>query len=1418
MKPEKFGLQLVTAESVLKGTEAGSLRLDALGESEQDIVRHYFLEHYQMMRPTEVNDYLEEFMMHDQLTDEEVVEIVQTVEGLDLARVGTFIAELLESGRYMKTFHICWLDLEPEQQSEYKEKYVKEATKESLLMIMPFENISIVTVEKEELGGKVVDKNVLKHVYASSEDVDQFLRTAISFMDERNRRLGANLDLPYGLGQLMKFYNQYEKFLIYPYLEDLLEVGLVTQKQFDVLFQRDDFFSLKYQMLSVDEQKAVTELEREINEQYPSTFDSGAYVDFSEIKPREKALARENIIAGAYSKTAHAIFDSYVSYKANFKYPENFITEAINENIPALECVSELGYETDEIVGLYKRLRSSLGSSPLTSPMLADCKVLLDIANRENKPEIEDHIVAEMCSSLAESGEYCDRSVYKLIDFADDILTLFSDSNRLKLSEAITKYAPVLWSRNLRYALENNVFSIETAIKLYAEEVFGIEEYYQINYHIGTQIDDEHKQKELRTELKIACKKYFTNNVQGLLYGQGCKLSKNIFTNEEIDNLIRSRLVESPDVELIISLYGSPMRNEYIELLHDTLLDSPLLLIACLDRSYQLEMVVGILKPKEFTTFVLGNIGLIDLGELFNGLTNIAEYFSDRELRALLDSLSQTNHEHLAASMYRKYQEDIESKANKKSIWIRSEKTLERDIEGLVSALQAAKNTEETLEKLHRRRAELREHREKGYEQIDETTLNRYKDRLQFLKDFIHQACQEDPSVVLKGKVYDVFGDQLNQYIEDKLESFVELSPGLLKVRVGGFSSRPLVQEIVGDKKYDLLVENNLRYLLFSGEQLGVGYLEPQLSSVVTEQIDEMDLLSSVKERDLLTRDYFIEVSEILQSKAYYEIYKNDLSRIAISQRERFGEQLKPENVYAPDLKRIEVAMGLLNSSSLAVEVQDKVLSLPKQKSKMVIELLQFAALHNFDDLSFRDDCDDDIDVLYDKLSHTAMTKLSQMLDIDDDSVEEFDPAIVQPLMTYGDSIVKEHQEMEPVFKQAAQAILSGQYHAWRMGPYDQNQKHDFIGKLKNDGVLPTGIEMGQYEMWEREEKADFEEMLSYDIQAIHFGVREVVEQAVADEHVTSHLTEKSAVELEVEYKSLISTFADKTARQRELAKRKAAAVKSTEENYPLSTEEEEEYLSLQEETKELREAVAPELKLNEALQYLLALKRISVSELQKGQLQTGEKKNVPFKVVFKVMRDAFQSIHPEFLSDIERMRNMLDSAKSDISGDQQVSKKRLFVTDAIDAGTYVRIGEEPVPSCQSYQGGPYSRGLLSYIADPSVKIVQVRDDNDNLIARSVMRMMSDNNGKPQLFCERVYSVNPHPNIKEVVTRFANEKAKAMGVQLYIENGQVKDLEDIVTKDLFSKGSRTPYVYTDSGGGLMRKGNFVIKKAYLYDD
>jgi hypothetical protein len=378
--------------------------------------------------------------------------------------------------------------------------------------------------------------------------------------------------------------------------------------------------------------------------------------------------------------------------------------------------------------------------------------------------------------------------------------------------------------------------------------------------------------------------------------------------------------------------------------------------------------------------------------------------------------------------------------------------------------------------------------------------------------------------------------------------------------------------------------------------------------------------------------------------------------------------------------------------------------------------------------------------------------------------------------------------------------------------PSDNFAKERQLKHLKEKNLVPRNISLEQYNKWIAEDNIDLSEIFKYEISDVKSGINDILSLAVADGHIEDSIINIDHSVLVDEYEKITQPLKDLSERQQEL-KEKIKLSKKIKE-FKLSDKEQEEYSDIQARIVEYRNDHDLEIKRIEALFYLDRMKNLNMKELETKNLFIAQKK-ITFINAFKVIEEVFKD-NPTFISDIGRIRELLEEGNRQIFQGARLSRSQLKITDRVDLETHLFIGERPVESCQNYNSSDsFNYGLLSYISDPAIKIIQVWNENGNIIARSIIRLMEDDLQNPQLFMERVYSVNANPKLKEIMVRFAIQKAKSMEIDMHTDE---KDYKDIVEDNfgnkkisLYSRGSRSPYTYTDSGGGKVLNGIFKVE-------
>lgn len=132
-------------------------------------------------------------------------------------------------------------------------------------------------------------------------------------------------------------------------------------------------------------------------------------------------------------------------------------------------------------------------------------------------------------------------------------------------------------------------------------------------------------------------------------------------------------------------------------------------------------------------------------------------------------------------------------------------------------------------------------------------------------------------------------------------------------------------------------------------------------------------------------------------------------------------------------------------------------------------------------------------------------------------------------------------------------------------------------------------------------------------------------------------------------------------------------------------------------------------------------------------------------------------------------------------------------------------INGSELKNCQRVDGDPkFNKCLLAYCLDGKNRFLIVKNREDFIVARAVIRLLWDEQKKePVLVLERIYPEDSQ--FTSVIKQAALERAKGLNLDLYQDGN-----DDVFIE---SKGSRAPWEYSDLSGGIAERGIFKIKKA-----
>lgn len=403
----------------------------------------------------------------------------------------------------------------------------------------------------------------------------------------------------------------------------------------------------------------------------------------------------------------------------------------------------------------------------------------------------------------------------------------------------------------------------------------------------------------------------------------------------------------------------------------------------------------------------------------------------------------------------------------------------------------------------------------------------------------------------------------------------------------------------------------------------------------------------------------------------------------------------------------------------------------------------------------------------------------------------------------------KDDKETQALLREMAQAELEGRFREWKF-------RGQSLDELKEAGLVPSGLTSKQYELWAKDIAREHQIEVYFDLGDIKTESERIIRDALQFGHITEPgvedifnptANELKLMELEGPLRELQLQYSEYQTLFKENQKRKKQGLTE----FPVDLAG---YEGLKQKLDDFFAARRSEIELRRGYLYLAKLINLTKEEAISGKLNVAGKAHgeVPFETIFKYLEKIFRE-YPEFINDIGKLHATIEK----VAEVGKSAREKFTATDETDFITSMEIGAKPVSSCQHYAGGELNKSLPSNASDPNTKIFLLKSEAGTLVARSIARLLERDDGAPVLFVESIYSANPSPEVKNILIQFAKEKAKTMGVPLAV-SGYKEDIKGLETEGkikLTSRGSRHSYVYTDSGGGLIKDGKFNIIKANL---
>jgi hypothetical protein len=181
-------------------------------------------------------------------------------------------------------------------------------------------------------------------------------------------------------------------------------------------------------------------------------------------------------------------------------------------------------------------------------------------------------------------------------------------------------------------------------------------------------------------------------------------------------------------------------------------------------------------------------------------------------------------------------------------------------------------------------------------------------------------------------------------------------------------------------------------------------------------------------------------------------------------------------------------------------------------------------------------------------------------------------------------------------------------------------------------------------------------------------------------------------------------------------------------------------------------------------------------------------------------------------VSNIDEFKNDIEALIKGLNA-HQAKYDKWTIVDTDDAQDLFLCGTEVGGSCQRIEGDQYlNKCLMSYVIDGKNRLLAVKDASGRIIARHILHILWDATQQQSvLFLERLYPAVVAPELQKALLNLAHLRADKMGLPLLSkECGSGPSYVGSVQ----SLGSRTPFEYSDAGGGVIANGEYQILKAH----
>jgi len=384
-------------------------------------------------------------------------------------------------------------------------------------------------------------------------------------------------------------------------------------------------------------------------------------------------------------------------------------------------------------------------------------------------------------------------------------------------------------------------------------------------------------------------------------------------------------------------------------------------------------------------------------------------------------------------------------------------------------------------------------------------------------------------------------------------------------------------------------------------------------------------------------------------------------------------------------------------------------------------------------------------------------------------------------------------------------AILSGTYNEWKYGPATE----EGLQEMKDKKLLPESLTLEQYLAWRQDDSTELFESLAADSETVSREIKRTILDNV--EHIKNSVLEKGSNNPEETLNDLAKELAD-LGQESALVNRELGLLKKTD---LASNPEDAKRAEMLAKRKEELEAQKKTLTTGRSL---LRVLNLLPQEISAGYLLEGADRKKKGDRILSLIDGLRRNIPEEGHFVLDNILKILDQFRN-----QNQAKQNLRCIDSSRPKHLFEVGAKPISSCQHYGHGSHNDCLLGY-SGPDTKILILENEQGNIVARSIFRMLSRGNGGPGEHAERIYASSASPGIARSIYTHASRKGEKNEIPVYtsrfnqdeegVETGVVipPGFDFVRTAEkLHSQNSRAPKVYVDSAGGVRSFGKYTME-------